>query len=69
MAAGVVLITIFIMICATLLISQYMEINAQISRNEAKQIRETLQQMQDNLTKIEARIADIGIELHDRERI
>ncbi|HIE26462.1 TPA: hypothetical protein EYP66_04180 [Candidatus Poribacteria bacterium] len=68
MAAGIVLITIFIMICTTLLISQYMEMKAQIGRNEAKQIRETLQQMQDNLTQIEARIAEIVIELHDRER-
>lgn len=67
MVAGIVLITIFIMICATLLISQYLDIKAQISKNEAKQIRETLQQVQDSLTKIEAQIADIVIELHDRE--
>jgi len=66
MAAGIVLITIFIIVCVTLLISQYMDIKAQISRNEAKQIRETLQQIQDSLTKIEAQIADIVIELHDR---
>jgi hypothetical protein len=68
MSAGIVLVIIFIMICTTLLISQYMEVKAQIGRNEAKQIRETLQQMQDNLTQIEARIADIVIELHNSER-
>jgi predicted PurR-regulated permease PerM len=87
MAAGIVLITIFIIVCVTLLfiiplvsfdqtflskrkvwllISQYMDIKAQISRNEAKQIRETLQQIQDSLTKVESQIADIVIELHDR---
>jgi len=65
MAAGIILITIFIMICATLLISQYMDIKAQISKSEAKQIRETLQQIQDSLTKIETQIADIVIELHN----
>jgi len=53
------------MICATLLISQYMDIKAQISKSEAKQIRETLQQIQDSLTKIETQIADIVIELHN----
>lgn len=66
MAAGIVLITIFIIVCVTLLISQYMDIKAQISRNEVKQIRETLQQIQDSLTKIESQIADIVIGLHDR---
>ena len=66
MVACIVLITIFIMICATLLISQYMDIKAQISKNEVKQIRETLQQIQNSLTKIETQIADIVIELHNR---
>lgn len=66
MAAGIVLITIFIIVCVTLLISKYIDIKPQISGNEAKQIRETLQQIQDSLTKIEAQIADIVIELHDR---
>ena len=65
MVACIVLITIFIMICATLLISQYMDIKAQISKNEVKQIRETLQQIQNSLTKIETQIADIVIELHN----
>lgn len=67
MVAGIVLITIFIIICATLLISQYMGIKAQISGKEAKQIQETLQQNQDSLAKIEAQIAEIVIELHNRE--
>ena len=68
MAAGIVLITIFIIVCVTLLVSQYMDIKAQISRNEARQIRETLKQIQDSLTKIEAQIADIVIELYDSHR-
>ena len=42
-------------------------IKAQINRNKAKQVQETLQEIQDSLTKIEAQIADIVIELHNGE--
>jgi hypothetical protein len=68
MSASIVFIIIVSMICVTLLISQYISARTQqISKNEAKQIREALQKIQDSLVKIESQIADIVIDLHDRK--